>query len=127
MTDYPPEPWSLRGDFAVSVLLAPPASVPAGLLECAPAGARPLRIGGRLLVGLAAVHYGRGGMLAYEERLLAVPGLWRGRLRVTIPQVLGTSRASVAGGRVGGGGAVVGVGGGVGGGVVVAVGDGVGG
>ena len=99
MTAYPPEPWSLRGDFAVSVFLAPSASVPDGLLECAPAGARPLRIGGRLVVGLAAVHYGRGGMLAYEELLLAVPVLWRGRLRVTIPQILVTSPASVAGGR----------------------------
>ncbi|WP_395244223.1 acetoacetate decarboxylase family protein [Agromyces sp. MMS24-K17] len=96
---YPPEPWYLGGDFVVAVRLVPIDRLPGAVADAAPAGARLLRLGGRAIVGTALVHYEAGGVLAYEELLVALPAWHRGRLRVVIPQIWVTSPASRAGGR----------------------------
>ncbi|MGY4859817.1 acetoacetate decarboxylase family protein [Cryobacterium sp. AP23] len=96
-TDYPPGPWYLGGTLQVSVFLVPSSSLPAGFEL--PNGRRPIRLGGRVLVGVAAVNYLPGGALDYDELLVAVPSLGRGGLRVTIPQIWVDSPASMRGGR----------------------------
>jgi hypothetical protein len=96
-TGYPPEPWYLGGSLQISVFLVPSSSMPAGF--DLPNGRRPLRVGGRVVVGVAAVRYLPGGVLEYDELLVAVPSLGRGGFRVTIPQIWVDSPASVRGGR----------------------------
>jgi hypothetical protein len=96
-TAYPPEPWYLGGALNVSLFLVPRGALPAGFEL--PNGRRPLRLGSRVLVGLAAVRYLPGGALDYDELLVSVPSLGRGGLRVTIPQIWVDSPASVRGGR----------------------------
>ena len=96
---YPPEPWLLRGDFAVAVFLVPVRELPAEVTAQLPGGARPLVLAGRAAVGVAAVQYTPGGVLAYDELLVALPVVHRGRLAVTIPQIWVSSPASRAGGR----------------------------
>jgi hypothetical protein len=96
-TAYPPEPWYLGGSLNVSLFLVPRAALPAGFEL--PNGRTPLRLCGRVLVGLAAVRYLPGGALDYDELLVAVPSLGRGGLRVTIPQIWVDSPASAQGGR----------------------------
>ncbi|MBD7958108.1 acetoacetate decarboxylase family protein [Microbacterium sp. Sa4CUA7] len=98
-TSYPPEPWHLKGDFAVGVFTVPVRDLPADVLAQIPAGARPLTVAGRAVVGVAAVRYAPSGMLAYDELLVALPVMHRGRLSVNIPQIWVTSEASQAGGR----------------------------
>lgn len=94
---YPPEPWYLGGSLNVSVFLVPAASLPAGFEL--PNRRTALRLGSRVLVGVAAVRYLPGGVLDYDELLVAVPSLGRGGLRVTIPQIWVNSPASMRGGR----------------------------
>lgn len=94
-TDYPPEPWQLRGELLVSAFLIPADELPAGSVL---PGRRPLRWGRRVLVGAAFVRY-EGGVLEYDELLVAVPSRGRGGLRVTIPLIWVDSPASRAGGR----------------------------
>ena len=96
---YPPEPWSLGGDFAVGVFLVPTREIPAKVLAEIPAGWHPLVIAGRAVVGVAAARYVPGGVLTYDELLVALPVMRRGRIAVTIPQIWVTSPASRAGGR----------------------------
>lgn len=98
-TEYPPEPWFLGGDFAVGVFVVPAADLPADLWQAVPAGARPIRMSGRVVVGVAAARYTPGGVLAYDELLVAIPVLRRGRPAVWIPQIWVTSAVSQAGGR----------------------------
>ncbi|MGA1836393.1 acetoacetate decarboxylase family protein [Herbiconiux sp. 11R-BC] len=107
MTDahagYPPEPWFLGGSLLVSVFLVPrsalPASWGASLGGALPPRRRALGFGGRVIVGVAAAQYLPGGVLDYEELLVAVPSLGRGGLRVTIPQIWVDSPTSMRGGR----------------------------
>lgn len=99
MTDYPPEPWYLGGDFLSGIFLVPVSELPGQVWAHLPAGARPVRIAGRAIVAVAAVRYTPGGVLAYDELLVAVLVIRRGRLAVTIPQIWVTSPASQAGGR----------------------------
>lgn len=99
VTPYPPEPWYLGGDFLVGVFLVPVGALPDQVWAEIPRGARPLQIAGRVIVGVAAVRYTPGGVLAYDELLVAVPVLGRRRVSVTIPQIWVTSPASRAGGR----------------------------
>ena len=54
---------------------------------------------GSALVGLAAVRYVPGGVLTYDELLVAVLSTDGRLLRVTIPQIWVTTAASRAGGR----------------------------
>lgn len=92
MTSYPPEPWYLGGSMLISAFLVPPAALPP--LDI-PDGRRALRVGGKVVVGAAFVRYTPGGVLAYDELLIAVPN----GSRVTIPQIWVDSAASMAGGR----------------------------
>lgn len=95
----PSEPWHLRGDYVVSVFLVRVSELPAEVREHAPARARVLSIAGRALVGVAAVRYTPGGVLAYDELLVAVPVVERGRIAVTIPQIWVTTPPARDGGR----------------------------
>lgn len=94
---YPLEPWYLGGSLLVSVFLVPATSLPTGFEL--PDGRRPLRLGSRVIVGVAAAQYVPGGVLDYDELLIAVPSLGRGGLRITIPQIWVDSPTSLTGGR----------------------------
>lgn len=96
---YPPEPWNLQGNFAVGIFLVPVRELPGEVLAHLPSGARPLTIAGCAPVGMAAARYTPGGVLTYDELLVALPVVHRGQLSVTIPQIWVTSPASQAGGR----------------------------
>lgn len=96
---YPPQPWHLIGDFAVGVFTVPVREIPAEVLAEIPTGARPITVAGRAVVGVAAVRYAPSGVLAYDELLVALPVIHRGRPAVNIPQIWVTSAASQAGGR----------------------------
>ena len=96
-TEYPPEPWYLGGSLNVSVFLVPAGRLPAGFEL--PGGRRALRLGSRVVVGVASVRYLPGGVLDYDELLVAVPSLGRGGPRVTIPQIWVDSPTSMRGGR----------------------------
>lgn len=96
---YPPEPWALKGNFAVGVFLVPVREIPAAVLAALPAEARPLVVAGRAVVGAAAVNYTPGGVLEYDELLVAIPVVRRWQISVTIPQIWVTSPASRSGGR----------------------------
>ncbi|WP_268246309.1 acetoacetate decarboxylase family protein [Amycolatopsis deserti] len=92
MSDYPPEPWHLRGDMHVSAWV-----VPVGELPELPPGVRPLTVAGRALVLAAWVDYQPPGVLSYRELMVTV--VVRGGLTVTIPHIWVDSPASLAGGR----------------------------
>ena len=92
---FPPEPWQLRGQLHASALLVPPAELPLDL----PPGWRPVRIGGRVVVGVAWVAYEPGGVLSYSELMATV--LVRRGLRV-LPHIFAIwvdNEASRDGGR----------------------------
>ena len=91
---YPPEPWFLGGSLLVSVFLVPVADLPARF-----ATLPKLTLGRRAIVGVAFANYAPGGVLAYDELLVATPVIARGRLRITIPQIWVDSPQSLAGGR----------------------------
>lgn len=93
---YPEEPWYLGGSLDVSVFLVPEHELPAFAM---PRGRRPLMIGRRVVVGVASVRYVHGGVLAYDELLVAIPTLGAGGVAVTIPQIWVNSDASRRGGR----------------------------
>lgn len=99
MRSYPPEPWHLRGEFLAGIFLVPTSELPAHVWAEIPSAARPLALGGRAIVAVAAVRYTPGGVLDYDELLVAVPTIQRRRLALTIPQIWVTSPASRAGGR----------------------------
>ena len=94
MTAYPLEPWYLGGSLLVSAFLVRGRELPAFDI---PDGRRPLRLGGRTVVGTAFVSYVPGGVLDYNELLVALPSL--PGPRVTIPQIWVDSPTSKAGGR----------------------------
>ncbi|WP_243226387.1 hypothetical protein [Microbacterium sp. CIAB417] len=66
---YPAEPWYLGGSLDVSVFLVPEHELPAFAM---PQGRRPLMVGRRVVVGVASVRYVPGGVLAYDELLVAL-------------------------------------------------------
>jgi hypothetical protein len=96
---YPPEPWHLGGRLLVSTFRVPAAHLPGALLDAVPAGHRPLTVAGALPVTAAFAHYRPGGVLAYEELLVAVGVRCGVALRSTIPLIWVTSQASLQGGR----------------------------
>jgi hypothetical protein len=60
---------------------------------------RPLLVGGNLIIEVAFVNYRPGGVLDYDELLVSVLSLQRGRPRHTIVGIWVDSPASRAGGR----------------------------
>ncbi len=95
MTDYPPQPWDLRGQLHASAFLVPLADVPVDL----PPGTTPVRVGGRGIVGTAWVSYEPSGVLSYRE-VMATLLVRRGRrLMPTIVSIWVDSAASRDGGR----------------------------
>ena len=92
---YPPEPWYLGGSLLASAFLVDGA----WFRNAVPAGRHPLRFGSKVVVGVASASYVAGGVLAYEELLVALPTWGRGGLRLTIPQIWVDSPASREGGR----------------------------
>ena len=92
---YPPEPWYLGGGLLVSVFRVPTADLPAEFA----AGPKPRTVGRNTLVGAAFARYQPGGVLDYDELLVATPTLARGRVSVTIPQIWVDSPQSLEGGR----------------------------
>lgn len=91
---YPPEPWYLGGSLLASAFLIDGSQ----FADALPSGRRPIRIGRRIVVGVASASYVPGGVLAYEELLVAIPTLGRGGLCLTIPQIWVDSPSSQAGG-----------------------------
>jgi hypothetical protein len=95
VTDYPPQPWDLRGQLHSSAFLVPLADIPVDL----PPGCSPVRIGGRGIVGTAWVSYEPSGVLSYRE-VMATLLVRRGRrLMPTIVSIWVDSEASRDGGR----------------------------
>lgn len=92
---YPPEPWYLGGSLQASAFLVDGAR----FADAVPTGRHLLRVGSRVVVGVASASYVPGGVLAYEELLVALPTWGRGGLRITIPQIWVDSAESRAGGR----------------------------
>ncbi|UNX54126.1 acetoacetate decarboxylase family protein [Georgenia sp. TF02-10] len=70
---YPPAPWHLRGSAVVALFPVPVADLPPAVAAAVPAGARPLRVAGRVPVLIAVARYVPGGDLSYHEALVAVP------------------------------------------------------
>lgn len=93
---YPGELWYLGGSLDVSVFLILERELPAFAM---PQGRRPLMVGRRVVVGVASVRYVPGGVLAYDELLVAIPTLGAGGGAVRIPQIWVDSDASRRGGR----------------------------
>lgn len=94
VTDYPPEPWRLRGQLHLTVWRAD-----AAVLPPLPAGLRPVRWGATVLVGTAWVDYGPGGVLSYRELLAAVLVRRSRRPLVSITDIWVDSEPSLRGGR----------------------------
>jgi hypothetical protein len=98
-TPYPPEPWYLGGSFLLSIFRLPVKRLPALALEAIPADHSLVKTAGYATVGVSFVHYTEGGVLAYEELLVALL-VHRGiRLRSSIPDIWVTSPNSMHGGR----------------------------
>ena len=96
--NYPPEPWSLRGQLRLAVWLVPVRDLPPLPPELEPA-VRVVKLGRRAIVGAAWVQYEPGGVLHYNELLAAVLTRQGIRPRVTIVHIWVDSVESRDGGR----------------------------
>ena len=96
---YPPEPWYLGGSLRVSAFRVPAGQLPAEVTASVPADHEPVRIGGKVTVGAAFAHYTPGGVLQYEELLVALAVRRGARIRTSIPLIWVTSERSQHGGR----------------------------
>ena len=96
---YPPAPWYLGGDFHLSAFRLPWPRLPDDFCGVVPTDHTVVRIGGRVTVGVAFVHYTDGGALAYEELLVALLVRKGARIRYSIPQIWVSSEESMHGGR----------------------------
>ena len=97
---YPPEPWQLRGRLCASVFLVPADALPADAVHAnVPVGYRPVRVGGKAVVGAVWVCYEPGGVLSYRELMTTL--LVRRGVHVlpTITHIWVDSEASRDGGR----------------------------
>lgn len=93
---YPPAPWHLRGTAYLSLWHVEDVFLPS---VCLPGAVEPVRMLGRVLVGTAVAIYEPGGVLAYNEALLAV-AVHRGiRPALTVPHIWVDHPASIAGAR----------------------------
>jgi hypothetical protein len=98
-TVFPPAPWHLGASGLVSVFFVPDGRVPSVFAEARPTGWRPLRVRGRTVVTVGSLSYSSGGVLAYDEVLVASP-VRRGRaVAASIPQIWVDSEASRDGAR----------------------------
>ncbi|MGH3626127.1 MAG: acetoacetate decarboxylase family protein [Sciscionella sp.] len=95
MSDYPPEPWELRGQLHSSVYLVPFYDIPAEV----PPEYLPVRFGRYAVVGIAWASYEAGGVLDYRELMstMLVRRAWR--LLPTITHIWVDSEASRDGAR----------------------------
>jgi hypothetical protein len=82
-----------------SVFLLARSELPAELAAVLPARTAPLAVAGRVPVSVAFVRYEPGGVLEYDELLVAVATRAGRRLRTTIPHIWVDSEESEAGGR----------------------------
>lgn len=96
---YPPEPWYLGGFLRVSAFRVPAGQLPAEMTASVPEDHVPIRLGGSVTVGTAFVHYTAGGVLQYEELLVALAVHRGAQLRTSIPLIWVTSESSQHGGR----------------------------
>lgn len=96
---YPPEPWFLGGSLRVSAFRVPAGQLPAEMTASVPADHSPIRLGGGVTVGAAFVHYTAGGVLQYEELLVALAVHRGAQVRTSIPLIWVSSERSQRGGR----------------------------
>lgn len=96
---YPPEPWFLGGVLTGTVFRVPSSALPSELRANIPADHVPLTLAGQLPIAVAFVHYAAGGVLTYEELLVAVPVRRGLRLRCSVVQIWVDSAISLTGGR----------------------------
>lgn len=96
---YPPEPWYLGGSLRTSVFRVPVGELPHEVTATVPADHSAIRVGGRATVGVAFAHYVAGGVLQYEELLLAVAVHRGAQVRCSIPRIWVTSESAQHGGR----------------------------
>jgi Acetoacetate decarboxylase (ADC) len=96
---YPPEPWFLGGTLAGSVFRAPVSALPASVRTHIPPDHRLVTLAGQVLVAVCFVHYAAGGVLSYEELLVAVPVRRGLRVRCSVVQIWVDSAVSATGGR----------------------------
>ena len=96
---YPPEPWYLGGSLLLSVFRVPLAGLPDAALACVPPDHALLAPGGAVPVGVACVRYEPGGVLAYDELLVALPVRCGIRVRCSVPWIWVSSASSMHGGR----------------------------
>ncbi len=82
-----------------SVFAVPVGELPPSLWEVLPARSKPVVVAGRVPVSVAFVSYEPGGVLAYEELLVAVAVRAGLAAQVTVPHIWVDSEVSVAGGR----------------------------
>jgi hypothetical protein len=93
---YPPAPWRLGGSMAVSLWSFPRRNLPQDILQ---EGLAPRGWFGRSILATAFAVYEPGGVLAYNELLLALRVRASGRGMVNVPAIWVDSSASVAGAR----------------------------
>lgn len=96
---YPPEPWHLGGSLRYSAFRVPTGQLPAEMTASVPADHEPLLLGGKATVGAAFAHYTPGGVLQYEELLVALVVRRGAQVRLSIPLIWVTSKRSQHGGR----------------------------
>lgn len=96
---YPPEPWHLGGSMLMTAWRIPTAEMRAVLGDRMPDGVVPVVRGAHAFVITAFVRYEPGGVLSYDELLLAVVARRGRQLITTIPRIWVDSPASLAGGR----------------------------
>lgn len=93
---YPPAPWRLGGSLVVSLWSLPQRELPLDILT---SDLLPQRWFGRGILATAFSLYEPGGVLSYNELLLALRVRASGRGMVTVPRIWVDSSASVAGAR----------------------------
>jgi len=96
---FPPEPWHLGGSLLLSVFRVPGAGLPDAAQACVPPDHALLAPGRTVPVGVAFVHYEPGGVLAYDELLVALPVRCGIRVRCSVPWIWVSSESSQHGGR----------------------------
>lgn len=96
---YPPEPWFLGGTLAGSVFSVPRTAVPDELRANIPQDHQLVSFVGQVPCAVTFVHYAAGGVLAYEELLVALPVRSGLRVRCSVVQIWVDSTVSATGGR----------------------------